>query len=553
MKSILKILPAILIVVILIIMGCTEKLEEKPRTILTSSYFETAEGIDAGCIAAYSGFRYIYGTEAGMFCTVFGTDEFTHGSDGGSKPINNYDASGLNPYDIMIRRLWDYPYTYINTCNGVIQLGPNAEMNEVDRKRLIAEAKYMRAHYYFNLVQTFGGVTLFTDFNTSPSTVATRASEEEIYEVIVQDLTEAVQDLADIATQPGRVTRPSAIHLLARVYLTRAGTDFAHADDYSNAYVTAKDLIENRARYELELLQDYADVHAEGNEHNSEILWTVERNDDPLYNEINVEIRSNRSLYFFKPNYENVKGLTRTIEYGRSWKRFMPTTYLMDIAFGERVNDARHDKIFQSVWLANDEDDLPEGVNIGDTALWIPGYEMSQAEIDAKPYTVITPSLYTRSMYPSLNKYDDTQRQDIMEASVRPYIVHKLSETYLIAAEAAYMTGNIDDAVEYINVIRRRAAYRDTYTAAELAAAEAAMEISASDVDIDFILDERTRELCGESMRWFDLKRTGKLLERVRLYNPDGGPNIEDHHLLRPIPQTHIDLCSNEYPQNPGY
>ena len=116
----------------------------------------------------------------------------------------------------------------------------------------------------------------------------------------------------------------------------------------------------------------------------------------------------------------------------------------MDIAFGERVNDARHDKIFQTVWLANDEDDLPEGVNIGDTAFWLPGYEMSQAEIETKPYTVITPSLYDLIYYPSLNKYDDTKRQDIMEASVRPYIVHKFSETYLIAAEAAYMMDNID-------------------------------------------------------------------------------------------------------------
>ena len=281
MKSILKILPAIQSVIILFAIGCTEKLIEKPRTTLTSSYFETPEGIDAGCIAAYSGFRYIYGTEAGMFLTVFGTDEFTHGRDGGSKPLNNYDASGLNPYDLMIRRLWNYPYTYINTCNGVIELGPNAEMNAVDRKRLIAEAKYMRAHYYFILAQTFGGVTLFTDFNTSPSTTATRVSEADVYEAIIKDLTEAIEDLADIATQPGRATKPSAIHLLAKVYLTRAGTDFAQADDYSNAYETAKNLIDNRALYEVELLQDYEDVHPEGDEHNSEILWT--RNRSPIF------------------------------------------------------------------------------------------------------------------------------------------------------------------------------------------------------------------------------------------------------------------------------
>jgi len=83
------------------------------------------------------------------------------------------------------------------------------------------------------------------------------------------------------------------------------------------------------------------------------------------------------------------------------------------------------------------------------------------------------------------------------------------------------------------------------------------MNITASDLDIDFILDERTRELLGEFHRWFDLVRTDKLIERVRLHNPEGGPNIQDHHALRPIPQEQIDLTRNSdgssYGQNAGY
>ncbi|MGD2033435.1 MAG: RagB/SusD family nutrient uptake outer membrane protein, partial [Bacteroidales bacterium] len=65
--------------------------------------------------------------------------------------------------------------------------------------------------------------------------------------------------------------------------------------------------------------------------------------------------------------------------------------------------------------------------------------------------------------------------------------------------------------------------------------------------------DERARELTGESMRWFDLARTGKLPERVKSYNTDGGLNIQPFHVLRPIPQSQIDRCTNEYPQNEGY
>jgi len=71
--------------------------------------------------------------------------------------------------------------------------------------------------------------------------------------------------------------------------------------------------------------------------------------------------------------------------------------------------------------------------------------------------------------------------------------------------------------------------------------------------DIDLILDDRAKELVGECHRWNDLVRIGKLVERVRLYNDDAAPNIQDYHTLRPIPQDQIDRTSGGYAQNPGY
>ena len=70
-----------------------------------------------------------------------------------------------------------------------------------------------------------------------------------------------------------------------------------------------------------------------------------------------------------------------------------------------------------------------------------------------------------------------------------------------------------------------------------------------------FLLEERARELCGEQIRWFDLKRTNKLIEYVRLYNMDAKDNIQDYHMLRPIPQSQLDAITNkeEFKQNPGY
>jgi hypothetical protein len=84
------------------------------------------------------------------------------------------------------------------------------------------------------------------------------------------------------------------------------------------------------------------------------------------------------------------------------------------------------------------------------------------------------------------------------------------------------------------------------------------MEVTVADLSVptpeDFVLDERARELAGESMRWFDLVRMGKLVDRVKKYNPEGAVLIKDFHALRPIPITQIDRTTGgNFLQNPGY
>jgi len=150
-------------------------------------------------------------------------------------------------------------------------------------------------------------------------------------------------------------------------------------------------------------------------------------------------------------------------------------------------------------------------------------------------------------VYPSLTKHDDPTRLTYNEAqSARDVFVIRFAELYLIAAEAAMNLNDKTTAATYINVIRTRAAKPGQ---------TAAMQITAAQVNIDFILDERAREFAGEQMRWFDLKRTGKLVERIKALNPDAAPNIQEYHNLRPIPQSQLDAVTNkdEFKQNEGY
>jgi starch-binding outer membrane protein, SusD/RagB family len=117
---------------------------------------------------------------------------------------------------------------------------------------------------------------------------------------------------------------------------------------------------------------------------------------------------------------------------------------------------------------------------------------------------------------------------------------------YLIAAEAQIRLANPGKAADYINVLRKRAA---------IPGHEAEMEVGAAAMTVDFILEERARELSGEQLRWFDLKRTGKLGSQITAHNPDAAKNFQAFHNVRPIPQDMIDAVTNktEFTQNPHY
>ncbi|MGN6298998.1 MAG: RagB/SusD family nutrient uptake outer membrane protein [Ginsengibacter sp.] len=528
-------------------------MDEDARTQVTDSYLSSTKGWQDGVNGVYSTLKNVFiGMEnRGIHnLTVFGTDTYTNGFDGDFKYMNTYN-SDLNPRNTTVRVNWNNLYMAINACNAVItraKLVPGLK-DELKNTR-VGEVKFIRAEYYFLLVQIWGAVPLSLTETTTIITDAIRAPVKEVYDSIINDLNFAVQNLPVTPSNYGRVTKPAAENLLAKVYLTRATSEAKQSDDFTKAADLAKSVINN---YSFKLLDDFGKVFEQGaGEKNSEVIWSIQNNKEIISNGL-----GNTMHVYFLMKYDDLPGMKRDIANGRPYARYKPTNFVLNNLFNRDL-DSRYAKSFKRVFYCNNPGNFTINgnsvtLNTGDTAVYLADHEYSSQELSKIKYNVWPPSKQNTRVFPTLTKFLDPQRTDINDLfGSRDFMFFRLAETYLTAAEALMMSGNTTEASDYINVVRRRAA-KIGANQAETENNKLAMEIKPAQLDIDFILDERARELLGECTRWLDLVRTGKLLERVKKYNPEAAVNIKPFHVLRPIPQDQIDRSSGVFEQNPGY
>ncbi len=281
--------------------------------------------------------------------------------------------------------------------------------------------------------------------------------------------------------------------------------------------------------------------------------------------------------------------------YSKGFTRYVPSGYLLDL-FND-TTDQRYQASFRDVYYIApslqaafaDTATPPAGfANIRDTAIYLSKHDVTPEQIaraanryvlfsrtdvgNAKAYPLYQddagtlPTIATGTsgnsnfkgnrMYIQCKKFDDYTGSIIRDLGSRDAFVLRLSEMYLIAAEGYMMSGQPSLAMDKLNELRAARAISGQSNV--LTAAEEA-QVNAEDINV--ILDERARELCGEQQRWFDLKRTGKLIERVTQYNGSAATNIKAFHVLRPIPQPQMDAVSNRttgpdpegFWQNEGY
>jgi starch-binding outer membrane protein, SusD/RagB family len=539
---------------IVVFSACKKELKENnPSGLTAGTVYNKAAGFETLVNATYSFTRFWYGKEEGYSVTELGTDIWTNGTGDVFPQLSTYNnLQGNNTAALDL--LWNNTYAAINLCNqGIASINEVADYSAQQKTTRESELRFLRAFYYWHIAEIWGGVHFATQPTSGVITTANKTPVDSLYRQIFSDLDFAVTNLPPAAPEYGRATKPVAKAFLARMYLTRGMN--------TEAIAMANDVIKN---YGYSLLPKYADLWNMGNLKNKEVIWAIDYSTNLAYNDLTTTAfpnghsrGSNNGHLLFLMVYDQVNTtvLIRDINNGRPFNRYMPTLALLNLF--DETNDSRYEGSFQTVWYANKAGTLTNGTSfaVGDTAAYTPKTVLPAAVMNSKKYTTYDVSKtyaangvpIQRRFYPSLKKFKDSTRASVAEAqSARDAFVIRLAEMYLIASEAELKNGKADSAAYYLNVVRTRAA---------LPGKAASMQVTPDQVTLDFILDERAREFAGEQLRWFDLKRTNKLVDRVKQLNPDAAPYVQLFHVVRPIPQSQLDAVSNktEFTQNQGY
>lgn len=528
-----------ILIILISFWSCDNILDEELTGDLTADgVFVDEVGIDFALNGAYASLTTYLGNpapgtgndrETGWTLIAMGTDTYTNGSDGGNKSFNTYD-SDLNASRSIVTEPWEVFYQGINAANTVLRRAPDALAGNPDKlNNVLGQARFLRGYYYFYLLKTWGPVHYSDEETVTAETEATRMPLDQLYPLIIADLEFAEQNLPGTQDDFGRATSWAAKAALAEVYLRQ--------QNYDSAAQYAEDVVTNGP---FSLVTPVADLWNLDNEQNSEVIWSWQFSDD-----LELDNGGNPAHLFFLMEYDKLPGMKRDVVNGRPWKRFKPTNYLLELY---DMEDERYEASFTSVWFSNNPDNAPAGVMPGDTCVYLPRFNIPQIEKDARPYgiNVFNRDELTEKEFPASKKWVQPNRASTNEpAAGRDFIAYRLAEMYLIASEANALKASPDQAkaIQFLDEVRMRA-----YGVSDISTLPV---ITA--VDIDVILEERAKELAQEGKRWYDLTRTGKLVERVQMHNPQGAPNVQEFHSLRPIPLTQIDRTSSDFPQNPGY
>lgn len=532
----LTIKSALFLALIVFSTSCSDDfLDEKPRdSLFGNTLFVNRDGLQQGLNAVYALARQERIQRAGasheasvMWKT--GTDvawgNYTYAS------LRAFDiyGSNLTPADGTMNSIFNWLYDVVNASNTIISRSESANINWqggsesqnlANKNLIVAQARLLRAWAYRHLTGSWGDVPLSLeeiDGNTfrtywELTPVATIQLEME------KDWLFAEANLPDNYRNPSVLSKAVAQHYLAELYLTMGGAEnFAKAEQKAEAVIDNPNFKLITKRFGAQASQPgvpFMDQFGEQNslptQGNTETLWSFLNAADVTGTE---EVAMRRTWVNQYYNLTADDKWAFSVYGGRGLGRTMHTLYVEGLY---EKKDDRYSKFALSKFYLK----AAGGDSIFTKVPTFANWKVSDA---------FWPATKKWDSYPDLERVDNGGQYNNM-----PYL--RLAETYLLAAEAEFKLNKLSEAKDHINAVRVRSN---------------ASPITAANVTVDYILDERARELLSEEHRRYTLNRFDLLISRTKKFNKFS--EIEEKNKLYPLPQDFIDSNAGPTKQNPGW
>jgi hypothetical protein len=491
--------------------GCQKFLEETdPSNLTPETFYTLPEHATTAIASAYAQTRPVINGGAGIFVSNFQMLEAVTGTvkteTGQNSDLNNLLGLGHNGENVMVNNWWNNLYNVIAQTNLILDKVPTINpMDEVQKKRILGEAYFLRAWAYFYLVRLFGDVPLITAPQTTSSSdfLPSRTPQEQVYTQIVTDLTTAEASGLPMIDQTGRAAMGAVKSLLAKVYLTMAGHPLNKgATHYKLAADKAAEVINSGV---FRLFDTYDELH-------------------------NPSLK-NRGEHIFQIQYAAGIADANGIQ-----DKMLPN--FKDIsAFGTEIGSMVPVLQFYNSYEAGDKRKI-DRQGFFYTSYYDKGHE-SLKDLSA-------PYIYKHF---DMIAHGTTGKPGSTQSSMNWNQI-RYAEVLLIYAEAQNEADGTPNtaAIQALTAVRSRAGLMTPTTFTQAAFRTA-------------VWKERWHELAYEGITWFDMVRlrkvfnpvTGTFDEFVGHRFPDNGATLQAKHLLFPLPTAEMQNNPNLRPNNPGY
>lgn len=557
---------------ILLSTGCGKDfLQEKPLDFYTpDNALQTKSDFQSSVNNLYNRFRSILFGGINLdanFALRYATDFAVNATD--YQPpvkLNDYKNT-MVPEFFVVSEIWNAFYKIILNANVVIdRANVSDQLSDEDKAEFIGQALFFRALSYKILANLYGGVPLILEEIKEPRRDYVRASREDVYKQCATDLEQAIPFLGNVdEVESGKANKQAAQHVLAEVYISLNNLDLAISTasmviDYPGLEIMTG-RFGSHANDPGDVFRDLFELNnqsrSSGNKEGIFVIKTTYKNKSSL---------RDFAQWSMIPDMANLRvqakaadGSTSTFPaimgYNDKWSGrgvgwMRPTSHFLYEIWDDGdmrnssyniIRDFRMDGLPANSpdfgkWYVKDGF-AAKTTYFGDTIRnWFPIMKkvtLSQGDFPSDYYKIGSDGK------PEESPLGGTILTNDSENSFKDAYFIRLAETYLLRAEAYIKKGEKQKAADDINVLRARAH-------APLA--------SAGEMDIDYLLDERLRELYGEELRMVTLTRMGELYDRDVKYNEKSGKTIQTYHNLWPIPFSEIERNTGaELTQNPGY